>query len=87
MAAARPGVNIRLVEEDAQVHARDGSRGQAGDWVVVHAHTLGEPARRGLILEVIGPSGRERYRVRWDEEYESIYYPGPDATIEREAKL
>ena len=60
-------------------------RAQPGDWVVVHPHTLGEPARTGLILEVIGSTGHERYRVRWDEEHESIFYPGSDATIEREA--
>jgi hypothetical protein len=60
---------------------------QPGDWIVVHPHTLGETARTGLILEVIGPPGRERYRVRWDEEHESIFYPGPDATIAKEAPL
>jgi hypothetical protein len=61
------------------------SRSQArpGDWVVVHAHALGEPERHGLILEVIGGPGHGRYRVRWDEEHESIFYPGPDAQIRR----
>jgi hypothetical protein len=68
--------------------ARDGSgrRARPGDWVVVHAHALGEPAREGLILEVLGTPGHERYRVRWDEEHESIFYPGSDATIRKEAR-
>jgi hypothetical protein len=60
---------------------------QPGDWIVVHPHTLGEPARTGLILEIIGAPGHERYRVRWDEEHESIFYPGPDATIVKEPPL
>jgi hypothetical protein len=53
----------------------------------VHPHMLGEPARTGLILEIIGAPGHERYRVRWDEEHESIFYPGPDATIVKEPPL
>ena len=53
----------------------------------MHPHTLGEPTRTGLILEVIGSPGHERYRVRWDEEHETIYYPGSDATIEKQPAL
>ena len=60
---------------------------QPGDWIVVHHHTLGEPARTGLILEIIGAPGHERYRVRWDEEHESIFYPGSDATVVKEPPL
>jgi hypothetical protein len=60
-------------------------RARPGDWVVVHPHTLGEHERTGLILEVLGEPGHERYRVRWDEEHESIFYPGSDATIRSEA--
>lgn len=59
-------------------------RGHAGDWVIVHPHTLGEPERTGLILEVLGTPGHERYRVRWDEQHESIFYPGSDAAIRRQ---
>jgi hypothetical protein len=76
------------MESDAQaIGARGGRRADPGDWVVVHAHALGGRPRNGLILEVIGPPGHERYRVRWDEEHESIFYPGPDATIAKEAPL
>ncbi len=63
------------------------SSARPGDWVVIHAHALGEPERHGLILEVIGEPGHERYRVRWDEEHESIFYPGPDAEIRRKQAL
>jgi hypothetical protein len=59
------------------------SSARPGDWVVVHGHALGEPERHGLILEVIGGPGHERFRVRWDEEHESICYPGSDVTVRR----
>jgi uncharacterized protein DUF1918 len=61
------------------------SRARPGDWVVVHRHTVGDQERSGLILEVLGTPGHEHYRVRWDEEHESIFYPAADATIRREA--
>ena len=37
--------------------------------------------RGALVLEVLGSAGNEHYRVRWDEEHQSILYPGPDAII------
>ena len=33
------------------------------------------PARHGLVLEVLGRPGHEHYRVRWDEEHESLFFP------------
>ena len=66
-------------------HGDVGFRAKPGDWVVIHAHTIREHERTGLILEVLGSPGHERYRVRWDEEHESIYYPGSDTTIQSEA--
>ena len=73
------------MEADTDTIGEGVGRGaQPGDWIVVHPHALGESARTGLILEVIGTPGHERYRVRWDEEHESIYYPGSDATIEKQ---
>jgi hypothetical protein len=50
------------------------SRANTGDWVEVSARR-GRPARWGVILEVLGGPGHERYRVRWDEAHESILYP------------
>jgi hypothetical protein len=54
---------------------------QVGDWIEIHGHAQGEPPRTALVLEVLGTPGNEHYRVRWDEEHESILYPGPDAVI------
>lgn len=53
-----------------------------GDIVVVHGHTTGDRGRTGVILEVLDAgSDHEHYRVRWDEEHESLYWPGSDATV------
>lgn len=46
----------------------------AGDWIEVHG-LPGLPPRRGLVEEILGGPGHERYRVRWDEQHESIFYP------------
>lgn len=35
----------------------------------------GAPTRRGTILELLGRAGHEHYRVRWDEEHESLFFP------------
>ncbi|MGZ4332035.1 MAG: DUF1918 domain-containing protein [Solirubrobacteraceae bacterium] len=41
----------------------------------------GEPARRGQIVELLGHDGHEHYRVRWDEQHESILYPADGIII------
>lgn len=54
---------------------------QVGD--VIEARGIhGEPARRGEIVEVIGDPGHVRFRVRWDEEHESIVFPADGVTVE-----
>ena len=58
------------------------SRAQVGDLVIVHGHRLGEPSRTGEILEVLGTGEHEHYRVRWEDERETIFTPGSDAVIE-----
>ena len=65
------------------------ARARVGDWIEIHGHTQGEPPRSALVVEVLGEEGQEHYRVRWDEEHESILYPGPDVMIrpkQRQAK-
>ena len=54
---------------------------EKGDIVVIAGHRVGEHERTGEILEVLGEPGHERYRVRWDDGRESVFYPGSDATI------
>lgn len=47
---------------------------RVGDWVEVHG-IKGYSVRRGRIVELLGRGRHERYRVRWDEQHESIVYP------------
>lgn len=51
-----------------------------GDWIEV-AGLPGKPPRRGQILEVLGAAGHEHYRVRWDEQHVSIFFPTEGARI------
>ena len=48
----------------------------AGDWIEVDDTAGGNP-RRGQITEVLGAGRHLHYRVRWDEEHESLFYPDP----------
>ena len=53
---------------------------RVGDWVEppgVH----GQSSRRGEIIEVLGREGHEHYRVRWDEQHESIVYPADGVIV------
>ncbi len=54
---------------------------QVGDVLVVESEKVGLPDRCGEILEIIEASYGTRYRVRWDDGHESIYYPSSDATV------
>ena len=53
-----------------------------GDQIVVETAVLAAARRRGEVLEVIGEGQRERYRVRWADGHESVYFPGPDARVQ-----
>ena len=55
-------------------------RARPGDWLEVRA-IHGEPPRRGQIVAVLGAPGHEHYRVRWDEEHESIFYPADGVAV------
>ena len=65
--------------------AQDSPRAQVGDLVIVEGHRIGEARRIGEILEVLGQPGHEHYRVRWDDDHESVFYPSSDSTIQRPA--
>jgi hypothetical protein len=57
----------------------------AGDWLEV-AGLPGRPARRGHVLQVLGRPGHEHYRVQWDEEHESLFFPTDGAHVVRRAR-
>jgi Domain of unknown function (DUF1918) len=60
-----------------------GKPARAGDKISVVGHAVGVPGKMGEILEVVGESGHERFRVRWEDGHESIFFPADDAVIER----
>lgn len=54
--------------------------GRAGDRIEVTSPGRELP-RRGIITEVVGPHGHERYRVHWLDGSESIHYPSDGTHI------
>ena len=73
-------------EERAMDKTIKGKPARVGDEIVVTGHSVGDSARSAEILEVLGEPGRERFRVRWEDGHESIYFPADDATIRRPAR-
>lgn len=59
------------------------TRAHVGDLVMVHGHRVGEAARTGEILEILGTREHEHYRVQWEDGHESLFTPGSDAVIRR----
>ena len=57
------------------------SRAQAGDIVEITGHRVGNAPRTGKILEVLGEPGERRFRVRWEDGHESLFYPSSDAVV------
>jgi hypothetical protein len=56
------------------------SSAHVGGWIEAHG-LPGQPSRRGQIVELLGPAGHRHYRVRWDEQHESILYPADGVII------
>jgi hypothetical protein len=54
-----------------------------GDRIVIHGHHIGEPDRDAEIVEVRGQNGEPPFVVRWgDDGHQSLFFPGPDASVE-----
>ena len=51
-----------------------------GDWIETRG-VHGKLSRRGEIIELLGLAEHEHYRVRWDEQHESIVYPADGVII------
>jgi hypothetical protein len=56
------------------------SSAHVGDWIEAHG-LPGQPSRRGQIVELLGHAEHRHYRVRWDEQRESILYPADGVII------
>jgi hypothetical protein len=56
---------------------------EPGDRIVVESERVGQPARTGVIEEVVS-ADPPRYRVRWDDGHTSTFAPtGGAARIEK----
>ena len=53
---------------------------RAGDLIECRG-VHGQAPRRGEIIEILGGAGHEHYRVRWDENHESIVYPADGVIV------
>jgi hypothetical protein len=60
-----------------------GEPARAGDEIVVEGRAVGQMSKTAVIVEVLGDEGHERFRVRWEDGHESIFFPGEDATVRR----
>jgi RimK family alpha-L-glutamate ligase len=60
-----------------------GKPARAGDEIVITGHSVGAAPRTAVILEILGEPGHERFRVRWEDDHESIFFPGEDAVVRR----
>ena len=56
---------------------------EVGDRIEITGHAVGDAPRTGEIIEVLGESGHEHFRVRWEDGHESINFPAEDAVIRR----
>jgi RimK family alpha-L-glutamate ligase len=54
-----------------------------GDEIAITGHSVGDAPRTAVILGVLGEPGRERFHVRWEDDHESIFFPGEDAVVHR----
>jgi hypothetical protein len=83
---ARSVTLIAGAKEVAMTKTVQGTPAQAGDEIVITGHSVGNAPRKAVILEVLGDPGRERFRVRWEDGHESIFFPGEDAVLHRPLK-
>jgi hypothetical protein len=57
-------------------------KAEAGDELVIRGTRMGQPDRRGEILECRGPDGGAPYIVRWDDSgHTTVLYPGSDCEV------
>ena len=60
-------------------------KAHAGDRIVVESERVAQPARRGVVEEVIAEEP-PRLRVRWDDGHTTVFAPAAGAVRLEEAK-
>lgn len=86
-APARNGIEMSDERTEASmVKQVQGKPAEVGDEIVISGHSVGDSPRTAVILEILGDPGHERFRVRWEDGHESIYFPAEDAVIRHPAR-
>lgn len=57
------------------MNTTEGRAARAGDLIEIRG-IPGSDTRHGVISEVLGEGEHVHYRVRWDEQHESLFFPG-----------
>ncbi len=52
-----------------------------GDVIEVDGRRVGDTPRKGEVLDVLGAPEHAHYRVRWDDEHETLFYPAGNTRI------
>ena len=85
---SRSGWNdVDTQEGDDHDQTVQGLPAEVGDLIQITGHVVGDAPRNAEILEVLGRPGHEHFRVRWEDDHESIYFPADDAVITRAEDL
>ena len=56
---------------------------RVGDELVVKSNQVGNPDREAVVLEVHGQKGAARYKVRWSDGHESLFFPSSDCALKQ----
>lgn len=57
-------------------------RAHSGDQIVIPGHHVGDPERRGVVLETRGDGGQPPYIVQWSDGREDLFIPSSDAVLQ-----
>jgi ribosomal protein S6--L-glutamate ligase len=76
-------IHVAIGKEHVMTKSIHGEPARPGDEIVISGHSVGDAPRTAVILEVLGEPGHERYRVRWEDDHESIFFPADDAVVRR----
>jgi RimK family alpha-L-glutamate ligase len=85
-AARRGTLEVHETKEAVMAKTVQGKPARPGDEITITGHAVGDSPRTAVILDVLGEPGHERFRVRWEDGHESIFFPGEDAVIRRPAR-
>jgi RimK family alpha-L-glutamate ligase len=84
---ARPPTVQEMQKTEVAMEKKVGGKpARPGDEIVITGHSVGDAPRTAEIIEVLGEPGHERFRVRWEDGHESIFFPADDAVIRRPKK-